>query len=277
MDNIKDEKDKLLFQLVKEVGCELLAMQEISKDFQIKNSNQPNNYVTSADLYSEEMILNFIKLHYPDDSIISEEATEANANKNVEGDYIWHVDPLDGTVNFLRGYEYWCISVARVEVSTGKTVLAFVYCPPLDKGWGYLEEFGFSFTINRLNEIKAFKKASFQGKILGVGFSYDKQIRETYGMLLPTLLPDYDDIRHSGSTALNLCFLAEGRIDSFYDLESKSWDFMAGKAIAENSGNSVKATLNSPHNTYKIEGNFFLPQLGTGFSCCNFLYRKKAL
>lgn len=248
----KEQTIEELFSVIKTTGAVLKEMQpKLNRLSFIEKMNQENNYVTEADVFSEKKIIDYLKKNYPEDSIISEESDQ----QLEEGKYVWHLDPLDGTVNYARGYEHWAISLARTNQHTSETEIAIVHSPPLNKTWFYVNTFDEknSYLIEG-EDFHLIERENSPGKILATGMSYDKKVREQYLAMLPALMKNFSDIRHIGSTALNFCFLAEGRVDAFYDLEFQIWDWKAGAAIAKKAGNNLILEQN-PNNSWRIKAN----------------------
>lgn len=188
-----------------------------------------NDFVTNVDKEAEAIIIDVIKNSYPDHSIIAEE------NGLIEGkdsDVQWIIDPLDGTTNFVKGLPHFSVSIAvRLK---GKTEVACVYDPMLNEL--FTAQRGAGAQLNnariRVKEVK-----DLQGTVLATGFPFkQKQHSESYFKILSSLFVDCADFRRTGSAALDLCYLASGRVDGFFELGLKPWDIAAGELIAREAG-----------------------------------------
>lgn len=239
MTNTTESKTLHLIAFLENVGNELLAIQENGANAHGKHEDQVNNYATEGDLHAEKRILAYLKAHYPNDSIISEETEGMTVG---DSGFVWHIDPIDGTTNYLRGNEYWGVSIARVNAMDRNTDIAVVHAPALNKTWYTYATTDKAF-VKKNHNTKPIVKPNYPGKILMTGLPYDKTIRTRLLEALPTMAEDYVDVRHVGSAALGLTLLAEGMCDGLVLWTAKSWDIMAGKEIAEKTGHKFNITL----------------------------------
>lgn len=245
--SIKDLLNETL-NISEEAGALLLTFFRDKNEHYSKDEELiPNDFATEADLASEQLIIKRLKALRPNDIYVAEEGTgsEVKLDKNVKaGTLIWHIDPLDGTVNFSRGVEFFAVSIAAVDAITGKTVLGVVYAPAIKRTFFSYEEF--SYVQEADGDIELLKTARYStAHLLALGFAYESEERSLLSHSLPELLENFGDMRHFGSCALNLCFLAEGRVDAYVETYSKTWDFMAGELIARNAGIIVEAIPNT--------------------------------
>jgi myo-inositol-1(or 4)-monophosphatase len=184
--------------------------------------------VSDADHRSEQFLLSYIHQHYPDDRIMAEESGE-QAGSN---DHTWYIDPLDGTVNYVHGIPIYSVSIAYAEA--GKLHLGVVYDPARDEC--YSAERGRGAWMNDL-PIHPSVASDLNHALLVTGFPYN--IRTT-----PENNLDHyahfalhsQGVRRLGSAALDLCYVACGRFDGFWELELKPWDVAAGALIASEAG-----------------------------------------
>ncbi len=188
-----------------------------------------NDFVTNVDKEAEALIIDTIKASYPDHCIIAEE------NGVIEGkdkEVQWIIDPLDGTSNFIKGLPHFSVSIAvRFR---GKTEVACVYDPMQNELFTAQRGGGAQLNNARIR-VKQLK--DMQGTILATGFPYkQKQHSESYFKILSALFVDCADFRRTGSAALDLCYVAAGRVDGFFELGLKPWDIAAGELIAREAG-----------------------------------------
>lgn len=203
------------------------------------------NLVTEADTLSEQAVVDVIKNSYPDHQILGEEGV-ANGG---ESDHKWIIDPLDGTTNYAHGYSVFSVSIG-LEVK-GKIVAGVVYNPVLkelfraEKGKGaYLGD----------KRLKVSTTDKLIDSLLSTGFPY---VRMTGG---PTNLDYFNraimkcrEIRRDGSAALDLCYLAAGRFDGFWELMLKPWDVAAGMLILTEAGGKVTDLKGGSYSIYSDE------------------------
>ncbi len=199
--------------------------------FTISSKSNVNDLVTQADKESEQVIFDVIRQHFPDHYILSEEAGEIKTDSNIK----WIIDPIDGTVNFANGIPICCVSIAVEQ--DGNMILGAVYNPFMNEF--FFAEKGFGATLNE-NKIKVSDKADLDRSCLVTGFAYsylDKPNSpvQVFERLLRRNIP----IRRLGSAALDLCWVAAGRFDGFYEHDLKAWDSSAGFLIAEEAGGKV--------------------------------------
>lgn len=184
--------------------------------------------LTNADTESEKYIISKIKSNFPSHSIISEESN----NHIKESDYTWVVDPLDGTTNFAHNLPIFAVSIALKKKN--KIICGVVHNPAVDKCF-YAEEKKGAF----LNDIKISPSNTdtLSESLLATGFPYEHD--EKYDTSFKIFKDFYDrtrGLRRLGAAALDLCFVAMGRFDGFYEYNLNSWDICAGTLIAYESG-----------------------------------------
>ena len=185
------------------------------------------DFVSEVDRMAEQLIIRDLKRAYPGHAFIGEETGETGRSRQT-----WVIDPLDGTHNFLRGFPHFCVSIAMLE--NGEPVYGVIYDPLRDE----------TFTASKgdgafLNErrIRVTTRDGLSGALLCTGFPYrqrrhlDAQIEMT-----KTLLSSAEDVRRTGSAALDLAYVACGRIDGYYETGLKLWDMAAGCLIVREAG-----------------------------------------
>lgn len=188
---------------------------------------EKNDFVTQVDQLAEEEIIKFLKKSYPDHSILAEESGRHDGD-----DYLWLIDPLDGTTNFMHGIPHFCVSIALHH--QGKPQIGVVYDPIRQELFTARRGSGAQLNQQR---IRVSKQTSLSGAILGTGFPYrsDQSIQD-YLLTLEALLPIALGLRRAGSAALDLAYVAAGRFDAFWEFGLKPWDIAAGALMVRESG-----------------------------------------
>ncbi len=194
--------------------------------------------VSEADRQSEAFLLSYIRQHFPADRIVAEESGEHSGTS----DHSWYVDPLDGTVNYVHGIPIYSVSIAYAEA--GVLRLGVVYDPMRDECFS--AEAGSGAWLND-DPIHPSSTSDLDHTLLVTGFPYD--IRTTQENNLDHyahLALKTQGVRRLGSAALDLCYVACGRFDGFWELSLKAWDVAAGALIALESGAVVTNMAGEP-------------------------------
>tara|TARA_R110002167_G_scaffold188380_5_gene390374 strand:+ start:66764 stop:67612 length:849 start_codon:yes stop_codon:yes gene_type:complete len=205
-----------------------------------------NDFVTSVDKEVEATITYQIRKSYPDHTIIGEENGE---NRGTDKDYIWIVDPLDGTNNFVRGIPHFAVSIALQY--KGKIEVAVIYDPVREELFSAIRGKGaklndFRLRVTNVNDLSS--------TMIGTGFPFKaRQHTESYMAILGEVFPLCADIRRGGSAALDLAYVAAGRLDGFFEIGLKPWDIAAGDLICREAGGIVTDFMGG-HN-YMVSGN----------------------
>lgn len=185
--------------------------------------------VTSVDRESERIIIAAIRHYFPDHSIVSEEETIVHG---ADQECRWIVDPLDGTTNFAHGYPQFCISIAFEN--RGIVMLGLVYDPVHQECFKAVRDGG-----ARLNgaTIHVSPLAQLDEALLGTGFPYDRRdFADLYLSYFKAFMVRSQGVRRGGSAALDLCYVASGRLDGFWEMKLKPWDVAAGALIVTEAG-----------------------------------------
>lgn len=188
-----------------------------------------NDFVTNVDKEAETIIIDTIKNSYPEHCIIAEEnGTIDGKDKDVQ----WIIDPLDGTTNFIKGIPHFAVSIAvRIK---GKTEVACVYDPMQNEL--FTAQRGSGAQLNSAR-IRVKQPKDLQGAIIATGFPFkQKQHSESYFKIMSAMFVEVADFRRAGSAALDLCYVAAGRVDGYFELGLKPWDIAAGELIAREAG-----------------------------------------
>jgi len=179
------------------------------------------NLVTEADLASEKLIIDRIKSHYPQHSILAEESGEAviigGTNK-----WKWIVDPLDGTTNFAHGYPCFCVTLALEN--EGQIVIGVTYDPTRNEMFSAEKGQGASLNNKPIRVSAAQKLAD---ALIVTGFPYDFKQRENFARHLTTFLLQSRGVRRDGSAAIDMAYVACGRFDGFWEEGLNPWDVAA--------------------------------------------------
>jgi myo-inositol-1(or 4)-monophosphatase len=201
--------------------------------------------VTSVDRETERKIVGLIREHFPNHSILAEEETDIEGNDN---EYRWIIDPLDGTTNFAHSYPQVSISIALEQ--SGQVILGLVYDPLRRECFRGVKSRGATLNGNpiRTSVVNELDKA-----LLATGFPYDRREKaDFYLAFFKAFLTRCQGIRRNGSAALDLCYVACGRIDGFWELKLRPWDIAAGALIAAEAGGQI---TDFSGNEFSIWGN----------------------
>jgi myo-inositol-1(or 4)-monophosphatase len=193
--------------------------------------------VTASDRASERLVVDGIRAARPDDGILGEEGTADSGTSGVR----WVIDPLDGTTNFLYGLPAFAVSIA-VEVD-GTTEVGVVVDAARDETFTAVRGRGAHLDGRRLRVNGADQLAT---ALIGTGFSYDAARRARQGAVVAQVLPLVRDIRRVGAAALDLCWVAAGRLDGFYEKGLAPWDLGAGALVAAEAGARVGDLAGGP-------------------------------
>ncbi len=206
-------------------------MRFFNREFKTFNKEGVNNLVTEADHASEKAIIDVIKSKFPEHQILSEEVGELAQ----DSDYKWIIDPIDGTVNFAHGIPLNCVSIG-IEYK-GEIVMAAVYNPHMNEF--YFAEKGKGATLND-KIIHVSEQAETIKACLVTGFPYT-YINMPNGPLeiFERFVRKGVPVRRLGSAAIDLCWVAAGRFDGFYEHKLEAWDSAAGYLIVEEAGGKV--------------------------------------
>lgn len=187
--------------------------------------------VSDADRAAEALIARAILDARPGDALVAEEGAAAEGGSGVR----WLVDPLDGTINFLWGVPHWCVSVAAYDADGG---LAGVVHDP---------NRGETFTAVRAGgarldgaPIAVRPPAPMAEALVATGFEYTAEARARQARLLTGVLPAVRDVRRFGAAALDLCWVAAGRFDGYFETGLKPWDRAAGELVVREAGGAVE-------------------------------------
>lgn len=226
-----------------EAGAKVIQYYFNTKNLQISNKEGAYNPVTEADTASEKAIFEVIRKHYPTHFILSEESGEMHQ----ESEYKWIIDPIDGTVNFAQGIPVCCVSIA-VE-KNGEIIMGAVFNPFMNEL--YFAEKGKGATLNG-ESIKVTQKADLNKACIATGFPYNYVESENDPLTsIGKFIKSGISVRRLGSAALDLCWVAAGRLDAYYEHKIHSWDGAAGYIIVKEAGGKVTDFANNEYSVYQ--------------------------
>lgn len=212
--------------------------------FTISNKEGINNLVTQADFAAEKAILSVIRTAFPDHGIVSEESEEKISDSN----YKWIIDPIDGTVNFANGIPICCVSIGLEY--RGEMLMGAVYNPIINEF--FFAEKNKGATLNG-QKISVSNKTEVLRSCLVTGFPYtylehSNGPLEVFSRLIKKGIP----VRRLGSAAIDLCWVAAGRFDGFYEHQLHAWDSAAGFLIVEEAGGKVTNLKGEKYSPYEF-------------------------
>lgn len=199
----------------------------------IQTKSSPTDPVTVVDTETERLLRERLAEHRPGDHVLGEE--EGGSAVAAPGEPVWVIDPIDGTVNFVYGIEAYAVSVG-VQID-GVSVAGAV--ANVATGELYSGAAGHGATVTRDGVSTALRCNTIDDlslALLGTGFSYEAEQRSRQAAVLAALLPRVRDVRRIGSCALDLCMVASGRLDAYFEDDVHVWDWAAGAVIATEAG-----------------------------------------
>jgi len=208
-------------------GDMILRHYEDRDSYKVKQKTD-RDFVTEIDQRAESIIINEILKHYPNHGIIAEESKP----KNPDADIQWHIDPLDGTTNFVHGYPHFAVSIAAWQ--RGKPLLAVVHDPMRNETFEAKSGGGAFLNRRRLrvSECKNIKNAIFASGLP----PYNREDLDNFQKRMDICMRSADGYRRGGSAALDLAYVAAGRIDAYWESGLKSWDIAAGVLLVQEAG-----------------------------------------
>jgi myo-inositol-1(or 4)-monophosphatase len=200
----------------------------------------PTDPVTEFDRAAERLIVDALRARRPEDSIVGEEGAGHTGTSGLE----WHIDPIDGTVNFVYDLPAWCTSVAVVDQHG--PLAGAVYVPVTDELFSAARGEG---ATRNGEPIHCSRATDLSMALIGTGFNYSPSTRELQAARVARLLPHVRDMRRYGSAALDLCMAACGRLDAYFEEHLNSWDLAAGVLIAAEAGATTSNFAGGPADT----------------------------
>jgi myo-inositol-1(or 4)-monophosphatase len=197
----------------------------------VSAKSSDTDLVSDADREAERTIRELLEAERPEDGMVGEEGSRAQAASGRR----WVVDPLDGTINFLYGFPAWAVSIA-LEDEDGLAV-GVVHSPISGETFHAVRGEG-AFLGERLLHVR--DPRPLEQALVATGFSYEPERRAVQADVIRDLLPRARDIRRAGAAALDLAWLAAGRVDAFFERGLKRWDWAAGRLLVEEAGGAVE-------------------------------------
>ncbi|HKQ29203.1 MAG TPA: inositol monophosphatase family protein, partial [Burkholderiales bacterium] len=194
-------------------------------------SKRANDYVTQVDRAAEDAIIEVVRKAYPDHGFLAEESGAAQA----EAEYRWIIDPLDGTTNFIHGFPQYCISIGIEH--RGALTHAVIYDPVKNELFTASKGRGAFLNDRRVRVSKCLR---LQDALIGTGFPFKEVGRlELYTRQLTKFMQTSAGVRRAGAAALDLAYVACGRLDAFWELGLSPWDMAAGALLIQEAGGLV--------------------------------------
>lgn len=224
-----------------EAAGELLVSQR-PVELAVASKSSATDAVTAMDQASEDLLVDMLLADGSRDSVLGEEGGARSGDSGVQ----WIIDPLDGTVNYLYGVPEWAVSIAgHVD---GVPTVGVVLSPALDTLW-WAERGGGAWRRRGngpAQRIQIGREQRLSHALIGTGFGYTAQRRRWQSALLVHVLPDIRDIRRAGAAAIDLCRVADGTLDGYFERGLQPWDLAAGALIATEAGGEVHGWPGEP-------------------------------
>jgi myo-inositol-1(or 4)-monophosphatase len=193
----------------------------------VESKSSATDMVSAADRASEQLLVELLTAARPDDGMIGEEGTERAGSTGLT----WVCDPLDGTTNYLYGLPQWAVSVA-VEDADGP-LAACVFDPSRDEAFTAARGEG---AVLNGRPIRVSASRELATSLIGTGFAYQAEVRAAQGARMRDVLAQVRDIRRAGSAALDLAWVACGRLDGFFESGIQHWDYAGGMLLVPEAG-----------------------------------------
>ncbi len=233
-----DGEDSLLGELAAvaleaAAGAGAIAAGALGGDVRVETKSSITDMVSEVDRRCEDHIAGVIDRCRPDDGLLGEESAERAGSSGVR----WVVDPLDGTTNYLFGVPAWAVSVAA-EIG-GRPVVGVVLDPSRGELWAAVT--GRGARCNGRPVRAAEGRSELATALVATGFGYDRERRAWQAEVLRSVLPEVRDVRRFGAASLDLCWVAGGRVDAYYEWGLQPWDLAAGALICAEAGAVVSS------------------------------------
>lgn len=239
-----EEVARLAEEVAREAGALLLrnydrGMPSTHVSGSASTKSTRTDLVTEADNASERLIVDRLRAERPGDGVLAE---EGNSHRGTSG-LTFVVDPLDGTVNFVYGFPAFAVSIgyesvagARQHNGEGERLVGVVYDPLRDEAFVAVRGAG---AKRDGQPLRLTSPPPLEEALVGTGFGYDAGRRLAQAELLETVLPAVRDLRRAGAAALDLCWLAAGRLDAYFEAGLAPWDLSAGSLVVTEAGGAI--------------------------------------
>jgi myo-inositol-1(or 4)-monophosphatase len=207
-----------------------LLLERFGTERVLATKSTPTDVVSEADLAAERAIRGILARRAPDDAVMGEEGEDVAGTSGRR----WVVDPLDGTVNFLYGLPLWAVSIACEGLA------AVVYDPVRDELFAATADGPATLNGTALEAIRPPAPTELSQALVATGFGYDPARRVLQAEVVSRVLPQARDIRRGGAAALDLAWVAAGRLDAYYERGINPWDVAAGELICARAGLTVE-------------------------------------
>lgn len=216
----------------------------------LNQKTSPHDLVTEVDKGAEAMIRNLILTHFPHHSILGEEGVEPGPEASIkavhearEAEYVWIVDPVDGTTNFIHGFPFYTVSIALAH--KGEIIVGVVYDPSRDEL--FVAEKGKGAYVHG-NRMRVSGERQLIQSLVATGFPPERSYALPLTMKgLAAILPQVRNVRAGGSAALHLAYVAAGRLSGFWEAGLNVWDMAAGVLLIQESGGRVTDMQGNPY------------------------------
>lgn len=226
--------------VAREAGQLLLA--GFSEQKTIERKSSAVDWVTQYDKAAEELIYTRLQAAYPQHGFIGEEGT----NTQGEDGFVWYIDPLDGTNNFAHGFPIFCVSLALYQDET--PLLAVVFDPTRDECFTAVSGQGACLTTGgKTRQLHVSTETALVSSLLATGFPYDRQSSELNNIRqTAAFLQVAQGIRRAGSAALDIAYVAAGRLDGYWEFKLYCWDMAAARLLVQEAGGNITLIDGSP-------------------------------
>ncbi|MDD4012925.1 MAG: inositol monophosphatase family protein [Candidatus Omnitrophica bacterium] len=216
------------------------AFSRIGSTVEISHKGARNNLVTDVDKASEKIIIGKVTEAFPGHGIVAEESGEL-----LGSGYTWVIDPLDGTTNYAHAFPFFCVSIGVMK--DGKPLVGVVYDPSRNELFSAVAGGGASLNGRK---IKVSGIRYLEDSLIATGFAYNIDMKMENLGYLSRMLEISQAVRRAGSAALDLCYVACGRFDGFWEMGLNPWDTAAGSLVVMEAGGIVTTMQNSHFDIY---------------------------
>ncbi|ORU90633.1 MAG: inositol monophosphatase [Cycloclasticus sp. symbiont of Poecilosclerida sp. M] len=201
-----------------------------------------NDFVTEVDKRAEMEIIQILSTAYPDHGFIAEESNPVNQ----DAEYVWIIDPLDGTTNFIHGFPHYAVSIALTR--RGVVEQAVIYDPVRQDL--FTASVGKGATLNN-RRLRVSRQTKIEGAFLGTGFPFKNRPNiESYLDIFRDIFSITAGVRRAGAASLDLAYVAAGKLDGFFEIGLKPWDIAAGVLLIQEAG-GVITDFGDDHDYFK--------------------------
>ena len=218
-----------LLALATDLACEAgqVHIAGTTRELRLETKSSPTDLVSQVDREAERLIVARLRELRPDDAVLGEEGALGHGTSGVR----WVIDPLDGTTNYVYGYPAFAVSIA-VEIE-GRPQIGVVFDSSAGRMYRAIRGFG---AVCDDQPIHVREQPDLATALVATGFSYEAAQRERQGAVVARVLSRVRDIRRGGTAALDLCHVAAGHVDAYWELDLSPWDYAAGSVIAGAAG-----------------------------------------